>query len=234
MSAPECRKPLAAGRETCTEYSAARGSPTLPFSVPFFYCFFDELDSFLVNANALIDTDKGENVLCDAGTYSYNPPPDEDVNLKSVNHHNTVSFEGNEQMPQLSRFLLGNWLKADHTGSINQDSSGMIEWTGSYYDSNKNYHQRKIISGNNIWIIEDTLEGDFTNARIGFNINYQKVVLEGREVFFPGGRLTVDENVIAILTDSTVSEYYFEKHAVKRLMVEVSKPGTYKTVLSFN
>lgn len=177
---------------------------------------------------------KGVNILCDAGTYSYNPPPDEEVNLKSVNHHNTVCFDGNEQMPQLSRFLLGNWLRVDHIGNIQEDSAGLTEWTGSYYDNNRNRHQRKITSGNNLWIIEDTLEGNFANAKIGFNINYQKVILAGREVFFPGGKLTFDAKVTATLTDSPVSEYYFEKHLVKRLIMEVDKPGIYKTVLSFN
>jgi len=177
----------------------------------------------------------GNNILCDAGSYSYNPPIEEStINLKSVKHHNAVSFDGNEQMLKLSRFLLGKWLKVHAVGNIETQSSGTISWKGSYFDNYKNKHQRKIVVENNIWIIEDTLEGNFKDAIIGFNINTLDCVLEKNKLTSPFGAFVLPEQSESSINETYISEYYFQKRKITRLNIRVSKPGKYKTIFNLN
>ena len=178
---------------------------------------------------------KGENVLCDAGSYSYNPPiEDSAIDLKSVRHHNTVSFDGHEQMPKLSRFLLGKWLQIDTLGKIETHSSKSVSWEGAYFDNNKNRHQRKIAFENNTWVIEDTLEGNFNYAIIGFNINTLDCVLDKNSLTSPFGTFTFPKQSETALIETYISEYYFQKRKVTRLNIKVSKPGKYKTTIILN
>lgn len=178
---------------------------------------------------------KGENILCDAGSYSYNPPIKErTIDLKSVKHHNTVCFDDNEQMPKLSRFLLGKWLKVHTVGDIKSSPNGSISWEGSYFDNYKNIHQRKIVAENNIWIIEDTLEGNFNHAIIGFNINTLDCVLDKNKLSSPFGVFVLPKHTVSSINETYISEYYFRKRKVTRLNIKVSKPGKYKTIINLN
>lgn len=51
----------------------------------------------------------GVNLLRDAGTYSYNCEQPWQDYFQSVAAHNTVQFDGHDQMPKISRFLYGRW-----------------------------------------------------------------------------------------------------------------------------
>ena len=184
----------------------------------------------------------GHNILCDVGSYSYNPPSEErDIDLKSVHHHNTVTFDSQEQMPKISRFLLGNWLKPEFTDSINTDIDGTISWKGSYFDNNKNRHQRTISVKNNTWTIKDTLIGNFKTATIGFNLNTTEARLEGNTCITPFATITFNANSqqptansqqpTATITNTIISKYYFQKRAIQRLNYTVSQSNTYITTI---
>jgi hypothetical protein len=56
---------------------------------------------------------EGEVLACDAGTYSYNCDPHWLEYFGGGAAHNTIQFDGRDQMPRLSRFLFGAWLRAD-------------------------------------------------------------------------------------------------------------------------
>ena len=55
---------------------------------------------------------QGINVLRDAGSYSYNCESPWQEYFPSVAAHNTIQFDDHDQMPRLSRFLLGKWPKS--------------------------------------------------------------------------------------------------------------------------
>jgi hypothetical protein len=174
----------------------------------------------------------GHNVICDAGTYSYNPTASEsNTDLKSVHFHNTVSFDNKEQMPKLGRFLLGNWLKADHIGEMQSKDDGTHEWSGSYTDNFGNRHVRKVSVKENIWQITDTLSGLFKEAVIGFNIADVNSSLEENKLDTIFGSILTPEGTVSTLENSEVSSYYWEKHPVKRLIIKVTEPGTYCTII---
>lgn len=83
---------------------------------------------------------KGKNILGDSGSYSYNAG-EKSQNFESVSAHNTVQFGKEEQMPKISRFLYGDWLKAE---AINVSGEGKNIWSieASYTDYRKNTHTR--------------------------------------------------------------------------------------------
>lgn len=175
---------------------------------------------------------KGVNVIGDAGTYSYNPSDSEaKFDFKSVHCHNTVSFDGQEQMPKLGRFLLGNWLKADQISKIKTNTDGSQEWSGSYTDNQGNHHSRSISVLKDVWHITDILSGIFKEAVIGFNIADDNCKLSKNRLDTKFGGISIPEDTFPTLEDSVASTYYQEKHPVKRLIINVSKPGTYTTII---
>lgn len=181
---------------------------------------------------------KGINFICDAGTFSYNPPlEDQNIDLKSVHSHNTICFDENEQMPKLSRFLLGNWLKADKIGEVVIDKQGNQSWEGQYTDNFNNKHHRKISTNGKIWRIEDTITGNFKIATIGFNLNTTEAKVENTTCITPFAIITFSNksNANAIdnlcIKNTIISEHYFQKRIIQRLNITVTQPGTYITVI---
>ncbi len=59
----------------------------------------------------------GVNLLRDAGSYSYNTDAEWIDYFGGAASHNTIMFDGQPQMPRLSRFLLGDWLESDEHGA---------------------------------------------------------------------------------------------------------------------
>jgi len=97
----------------------------------------------------------GKNVLRDSGTYSYNAGEITEQ-FKSVQSHNTVQFGDHEQMPKISRFLYGKWLKLESISS-SKSSKNTFTWEGTYIDYKKNLHTRSIELKNNSLSLEDTV-----------------------------------------------------------------------------
>lgn len=172
---------------------------------------------------------KGENVLNDAGTFSYNQSGMvEKYNLKSVHFHNTVSFDGQEQMPEISRFLLGFWIKPDQIGELEKIGGG-YRWAGQYRIASNCIHRRTILSENGVWIIEDELKGDFKKATIGFNIPMVEFQVEENIISLNWGRIITPSEGKIIVKTSKASLFYFEMHETARIEIEVSKSGRYQT-----
>lgn len=181
---------------------------------------------------------KGKNMLCDAGSYSYNPPVEEaTLDLKSVKSHNTVSFDNQEQMPKISRFLLGNWLKPDYINPIQLDNENWQYWEGQYTDNHQNTHKRRISTNGKVWQIEDTLTGNFKTATIGFNLNTSEAQLEGNTCITPfatiacSTKANANANAKALLTKTIISEHYFQKRTIQRLNYTITHPNTYVTTI---
>ena len=131
-------------------------------------------------------------------------------------------------MPELSRFLLGDWLKPDFiTGVIgNKDKQ---YWEGQYTTSDGNKHHRKIFNEQNIWVVEDNLQGSFSFAIIGFNISLQEYNLQSNIIRTVWGTITIPVNTRFKIASSATSLYYQEKQDVHRLEIMVRRSGLHKT-----
>jgi hypothetical protein len=96
----------------------------------------------------------GINVLRDAGSYSYNCDPPWQDYFTSNAAHNTIQFDDHDQMPRLSRFLLGNW-PTSHVAVDEQDlhvTSGFTDWKGCR-------HQRTLQANETGFTITDLISG---------------------------------------------------------------------------
>lgn len=101
---------------------------------------------------------RGENILRDGGTYSYNTEARWLDYFSGTESHNTVQFDGRNQMPRIGRFLFGNWIKMDECSGI-QNESGCLSWTGSYSDWQRAWHRRSVSVCGNTWKVTDEVGG---------------------------------------------------------------------------
>ena len=164
----------------------------------------------------------GRNILCDAGSYSYVAEKDESFDFKSVHAHNTISFDGQDQMPKLGRFLMGRWIKPKQFGKIEQNPDS-LSWSGSYKDSRGNTHMRKVSSAGNTWQIEDTFSGKFNTAIVGFNLDEAVVEVADNFVVTPWGRMIFEGHSSLAVNKSYCSEYYQQKRSIDRVAVLAGK-----------
>jgi hypothetical protein len=96
------------------------------------------------------------NLLRDGGTGAYNPGPGTEwwhSHLSGTAGHNTVEFDGADQMPRLSRFLFAQWPR---TGPL-PDGAWLRDFRGNRQD-------RVIRAEGRRWRVEDRLSGPFRQA----------------------------------------------------------------------
>jgi hypothetical protein len=107
---------------------------------------------------------RGENVLRDGGTYSYNTEPRWLDYFSGTESHNTVQFDGRSQMPRIGRFLFGDWLKMSECTGILPEREKR-SWTGAYTDGKRARHRRTVSVSGNVWRVIDEI-GDFHDKAV--------------------------------------------------------------------
>ncbi len=105
----------------------------------------------------------GINLLRDSGSYSYNAEEPWQSYFASTAAHNTVEFDGRDQMPRLSRFLRGAWLTMNKSDDFSCDGAG-DRWSGSYRDTLGAEHKRTVTRVSEIWTVVDEIRGVQSSA----------------------------------------------------------------------
>ena len=105
-----------------------------------------------------MESNDGINWIRDAGSYSYGASIDDQEFFSGTKGHSTVIFDGENQMPRISRFLFGNWLIPSY---VKFDMSENFA-KSAYLDLNNNSHSRSVKYINNGWEIVDEVKGNFT------------------------------------------------------------------------
>lgn len=95
----------------------------------------------------------GENLLGDAGTYSYNSGQEWLAYFSGTESHNTVMFDGRDQMPRLGRFLFGAWLKSRDVAAHAHDAQA------AYTDSWGASHKRSVVLEADRLVVTDVISG---------------------------------------------------------------------------
>lgn len=104
-----------------------------------------------------------ENVLRDAGSFSYAVNDDVWNQFSGVAGHNTVQFDDRQQMPRISRFLSAEWLSCvfEQDITVNNDiqtfSASYIDWCGAR-------HSRLVELSSNHLRVVDSLSGSYQKA----------------------------------------------------------------------
>jgi hypothetical protein len=168
----------------------------------------------------------GQNVLRDSGSFSYSADEPWRSYFRSTKAHNTVEFDGRDQMPSLSRFLRGAWLKTKgNTGLIVKDEK--TSWYGEYRDHKGCRHGRMIVKDGARWIIIDELEGFDRCAVLRWRLLNADWKTEYGRCVSSIGEIEVNGDVpikrFEIVADWE-SRHYFHKCTLPVLEAEVEAP----------
>jgi hypothetical protein len=97
---------------------------------------------------------KGENIVRDGGTFSYNTTPEWMAYFPGVTSHSTVQFSNRDQMPRLARFLFGRWPETQRltfNADENTVSCGYRDYLGAS-------HWRQVSLTDSTVLVKDVLD----------------------------------------------------------------------------
>lgn len=177
----------------------------------------------------------GLNLLRDAGTYSYNSTPEDQAYFAGTSSHNTVQFDGRDQMPRLGRFLFGEWLKAEDVLPV-REAGGTVTAAAAYQDYLRARHHRFVKLSDRTLIVSDTISGFSKSAVLrwrlapgAYKVKKTGVSGKGMLLSFSGTKpLTKIE-----LVHGYESTHYMRKEKIPVVEVTIDCPGEYITRVTF-
>jgi hypothetical protein len=175
----------------------------------------------------------GVNLLRDAGTYSYNAK--ESDWLSGTAGHNTIEFDGRDQMPRLGRFLFGDWLKAEAVAPVSDDGV-TVRAAAAYTDAIGAQHHRAINLTADGLTCRDTISGNFEVACLRWRLAPGDWHVEGDIVRDRTYSIVIEFDGVPIspaLSTTVESRYYQQKADIPEVFVKVSRPGTLVTKVAF-
>ena len=189
----------------------------------------------------------GDNLLRDAGSYSYSADPKWTSYFNGTASHNTVQFDERDQMPRLGRFLFGAWLKTDFFEALNNDDEKTTFGVG-YRDYQGASHKRRVILSSSCMRVIDDLKKFKTKAvmrwrlipgdwSICSSIKASEYSIEcSGTVNGKTHTLTVRSSVPIMrheIVEGWESRHYFEKTKIPVVEIEVTQPGKLITEYSW-
>lgn len=176
---------------------------------------------------------RGENLLRDGGSYSYNAEDQWRRYFAGPASHNTIEFDGRDPMPALGRFLRGAWLKADSVScSTNRDGQHVAQ--AAYTDWQGNRHLRQVSLSDERLMVRDEISGFREKAVLRWRLAPSEWTLTQDGVRSPTYvlRVTADIPIQRLeLVEGWESRYYLHKNPIPVLEVELTDPGTVETLV---
>lgn len=175
----------------------------------------------------------GLNLLRDAGSFSYNAEGSEWFSGTAA--HNTIEFDGRNQMPRLSRFLFGDWLESDAVRMVQIDDSG-VSAAAAYTDRQGARHHREIALTPTGMTCRDSISGTFRQACLRWRLAPGEWELRGNTVLGDGIALSIEvDGADAVLSLGTTEEsrYYQQRIAIPVLSVTVDRATTLTTRMTY-
>jgi hypothetical protein len=174
----------------------------------------------------------GRNVLSDAGTYSYNTDPDLMAYFSGTQSHNTVQFDQRNQMPKLSRFLFGDWLKSEQAGPLHETSKTSA-FAAAYRDRLGARHHRAVELEQTQLKITDDISGFERSAILRWRVKAGPWSLTQNDkditLASPDGTHLAIQTTMPVtraeITTGWSSEHYLQKIETPVLEVEVRQAG---------
>lgn len=178
----------------------------------------------------------GENLLRDAGTFSYNTDLELLTYFPGTVSHNTIQFDDRDQMPRLSRFLFGDWLKTELLQPL-QEKVEETSFGAAYRDGQGAFHQRTLWLTDDRLIVRDEISGFTCRAVLRWRVKPGNWRLEEQTLIDGGNSLSVTASVPLArleLVDGWESRYYLQKTPTPVLEVEIRQPGVLITEYRWN
>lgn len=173
----------------------------------------------------------GENHLRDGGTFSYNTDAEWLAYFPGTASHNTVQFDGRDQMPRLGRFLFGDWLKTSEVRAPT-GNGGALGMVAAYRDAQGASHRREVALGESSLCVIDSVDGFSQRAVLRWRLRPGAWRLEEN-------RLTDGDCVITVTSDAPIvrfdlvdgweSRYYLQRTRLPVLEVEIHQAGRLTT-----
>jgi hypothetical protein len=173
----------------------------------------------------------GTNLLRDAGSYSYNTNAPWQEYFPGTHAHNTVQFDGRDQMPRISRFLFGRWLKT-HSLRPLETTHGSVSFSAGYKDGEKATHLRSVELNADHLKVVDEVSGFKTSAVLRWRLAPGVWWNEGCSFTNGDHRISVSASVAIErleIVEGWESRYYLEKVKSPILELEVTQPGSFTT-----
>jgi hypothetical protein len=176
---------------------------------------------------------KGVNIVRDGGTYSYNTVEPWQSYFPGTRAHSTVEFDDRDQMPRISRFLFGSWLKTRNLSTIKK-IDGKLTWSAGYKDYKGAEHDREVVIADAKLTIQDTVKGFRNRAVIRWRLAPVSWLLNGPSCSSNIGTFRVKATVPikrCELVEGYESRYYLEKISTPVFEVEVDQNAVVITEL---
>lgn len=179
----------------------------------------------------------GQNLLRDAGTYSYNTTPEWMNYFGGVAGHNTVQFDARDQMPRIGRFLLGGWLRTETIYPLSDDGA-QIEGGAAYRDAQGAWHCRRVTLSDCALQVQDDVQGFNSSAVLRWRLSPGHWTLTASRAFEDGGFAVSNGDGVQMVLKATVpivryeliqgweSRYYLRKSLVPVVELEIAIPGS--------
>ena len=179
---------------------------------------------------------KGENLLRDGGTYSYNHSAQKSDYYNGIKSHNSVEFDQHNPMPRVSRFLLSNWSKTDINESLIEENNACKKRAG-YCDAYGCHHVRAITLTSDSLTVEDTLSDFKSSAILRWRLQPGDWRIDKNSVLKENHCIEINAD-IAIKRISLVkgfeSRYYYAEEELPVIEVEIASPGKITTTYNYN
>ncbi len=167
------------------------------------------------------------NLLRDAGTATYNFHAHPDApDLARTAAHNTISFDDDDQMPRLSRFLYAAWLRPRVM------HAGPVQLRGAYRDWRGRTHDRQVDRQGRLVMVQDDIAGRFRRAVLRWRLAEGDWRLDGDRVRGAGMQLRLDGMRELRLTRLPVADRYGAWSTTPAVEAWTDRPGTMLTVIT--
>ncbi|MGM0926533.1 MAG: heparinase II/III domain-containing protein [Pseudomonadota bacterium] len=177
-----------------------------------------------------------ENLMRDGGSYSYNTDLELMQYFRGVASHNTVEFDGRDQMPHLGRFLFGAWPKAREVEPL-QTRDGVVRFAAGYRDWQGACHHRRVMLSEKRLKVEDRTHGFQHKAVLRWRLTPSDWRWEDDILTDGQYRLSVSSDAAIVrreVVQGWESRYYSQRTSLPVLEVEVSQPANLTTELLFS
>ncbi len=177
----------------------------------------------------------GENLLRDAGTFSYNAGDEVTQYFGGTAGHNTVQFDDYDQMPRLSRFLFGDWLRAKQVIPVTEINDGVTAGA-SYTDRYGASHQRQLWLSKAMLRVEDQVTAFKHKAILRWRLSQGHWQIEDNSIYQGNYMIRVTTTVPIQrfeLISGWESRYYLQRKVLPVLEIELHHPGTLITEYHF-
>lgn len=180
----------------------------------------------------------GRNILRDGGSYSYNSGDEWIRYFGGAPGHNTVQFDGHDQMPLISRFLFSDWLTTTAIEPL-EEQDGTVRFAAGYRDAWGCRHTRRVFLGDAVLQVQDTVSGFHRQAVLRWRlepglwtVDHTGPAITVHDASTPGRVLRVEGSMAIVrseLVDGLESRHYLEKTPLPVLEIEVAASGTLTT-----